>query len=232
MAEQARILVVDDEPAVQNALFRALTLEHYDVAKASDGYEALERLGSTPYEAIILDIAMPRMDGLEVCRRLREGGDSTPVLMLTARGEVDDRVAGLDVGADDYLIKPFALRELLARVRALLRRAGEEEGEDKLETLTFADLRLDLRAHEAWRGERMLALTRTEFLLLELFLRHPRQVLTRSTIFESVWGYDFGSSSNSLGVYMGYLRRKTEVGEEPRLLHTVRGVGYVLRTPQ
>ncbi|HLM84658.1 MAG TPA: response regulator transcription factor [Solirubrobacteraceae bacterium] len=230
MAEQARILVVDDEPAVQNALLRALTLEHYDVAQASDGHEALERVGARAYEAIILDIAMPRMNGLEVCTRLREGGDRTPVLMLTARGEVDDRVAGLDAGADDYLVKPFALRELLARVRALLRRAGEED--DKQETLAFEDLRLDLRAHEAWRGERMLTLTRTEFLLLELFLRHPRQVLTRSVIFESVWGYDFGSSSNSLGVYMGYLRRKTEVADEPRLLHTVRGVGYVLRTPQ
>jgi two-component system response regulator MprA len=229
MAEQARILVVDDEPAVQNALSRALTLEHYEVARASDGVEALERLGAAPYEAIILDIAMPRMDGLEVCKRLREGGDNTPVLMLTARGEVDDRVAGLDAGADDYLVKPFALRELLARVRALLRRSGEGDGDEP--TLTFADLRLDLRAHEAWRGERPLQLTRTEFLLLELFLRHPRQVLTRSAIFESVWGYDFGSSSNSLGVYMGYLRRKTEVGEEPRLLHTVRGVGYVLRNP-
>jgi two-component system response regulator MprA len=229
MAEQARILVVDDEPAVQNALFRALTLEHYDVAKASDGHEALEQLGAAPYEAIILDIAMPRMDGLEVCRRMREGGDSTPVLMLTARGEVDDRVAGLDAGADDYLVKPFALRELLARVRALLRRAGEDAGNE--EQLAFADLRMDLSAHEAWRGERLMALTRTEFLLLELFLRHPRQVLTRSAIFESVWGYDFGSSSNSLGVYMGYLRRKTELGDEPRLLHTVRGVGYVLRTP-
>jgi two-component system response regulator MprA len=229
MTDQARILVVDDEPAVQNALSRALTLEHYDVAKASDGQEALERLGSAPYEAIILDIAMPRVDGLEVCRRLRQGGDSTPVLMLTARGEVDDRVAGLDAGADDYLVKPFALRELLARVRALLRRAGEDDGKE--EVLTFVDLRLDLRAHEAWRGERLMALTRTEFLLLELFMRHPRQVLTRSTIFESVWGYDFGSSSNSLGVYMGYLRRKTEVDDEPRLLHTVRGVGYVLRAP-
>jgi len=227
MTEQARILVVDDEPAVQNALYRALTLEDYDVTNASDGLQALERLGAAAYEAIILDIAMPRMDGLEVCKRLREGGDSTPVLILTARGEVDDRVAGLDAGADDYLIKPFALRELLARVRALLRRAGEDDGKE--ETLAFADLRLDLRAHEAWRGERLLPLTRTEFLLLELFLRHPRQVLTRSTIFESVWGYDFGSSSNSLGVYMGYLRRKTEDGEEPRLLHTVRGVGYVLR---
>jgi two-component system response regulator MprA len=229
MAEQARILVVDDEPAVQSALFRALTLEHYDVAQAADGREALELLGGDPYEAVILDIAMPHMDGLEVCKRLREGGDTTPVLMLTARGEVDDRVAGLDAGADDYLVKPFALRELLARVRALLRRASEEDDGEQ-ETLAFEDLRLDLRAHEAWRGERMLQLTRTEFLLLEMFMRHPRQVLTRSAIFEHVWGYDFGSSSNSLGVYMGYLRRKTEVGEEPRLLHTVRGVGYVLRT--
>jgi two-component system response regulator MprA len=229
MAEQARILVVDDEPAVQNALFRALTLEHYEVAQAADGREALERLGADPYEVVILDIAMPHMDGLEVCKRLREGGDTTPVLMLTAGGEVDDRVAGLDAGADDYLVKPFALRELLARVRALLRRASEEEDGEQ-ETLIFEDLRLDLRAHEAWRGERMLQLTRTEFLLLEMFMRHPRQVLTRSAIFEHVWGYDFGSSSNSLGVYMGYLRRKTEVGEEPRLLHTVRGVGYVLRT--
>jgi two-component system, OmpR family, response regulator MprA len=230
MAEQARILVVDDEPAVQSALFRALSLERYEVVGVADGQEALENLGTTPYEAIILDIAMPRVDGLEVCRRLREGGDRTPVLMLTARGEVDDRVAGLDAGADDYLVKPFALRELLARVRALLRRAGEEDGDT--ETLAFEDLRLDLRAHEAWRGERMLQLTRTEFLLLEMFMHHPRQVLTRSAIFEHVWGYDFGSSSNSLGVYMGYLRRKTEVGEEPRLLHTVRGVGYVLRASQ
>jgi len=228
MTEPARILVVDDEPAVQNALLRALTLEHYDVVNASDGREALERLGSASYEAIILDIAMPYVNGLEVCARLRDGGDTTPVLMLTARGEVDDRVAGLDAGADDYLVKPFALRELLARVRALLRRAGDDV--DGQETLTFEDLRLDVAAHEAWRGERLLTLTRTEFLLLELFMRHPRQVLTRSTIFEAVWGYDFGSSSNSLGVYMGYLRRKLESEDEPRLLHTVRGVGYVLRT--
>jgi two-component system, OmpR family, response regulator MprA len=228
MAEQAHILVVDDEPALQSALSRALMLEHYDVAQAADGREALEHLGATAYDVVILDIAMPHVDGLQVCRRLREGGDTTPVLMLTARGEVDDRVAGLDAGADDYLAKPFALRELLARVRALLRRAGEEDG--PRETLTFEDLRLGLRAHEAWRGERPLTLTRTEFLLLEMFMRHPRQVLTRSAIFEHVWGYDFGSSSNSLGVYIGYLRRKTEVGEEARLLHTVRGVGYVLRT--
>jgi two-component system response regulator MprA len=230
MAEQARILVVDDEPAVQSALLRALTLEHYEVAQAADGQEALEQLGMAPFEAIILDIAMPRIDGLEVCRRLRQGGDRTPVLMLTARGEVDDRVAGLDAGADDYLAKPFALRELLARVRALLRRAEDEQDGDERE-LTFEDLRLDVHSHEAWRGERLLALTRTEFLLLEMFLRHPRKVLSRSAIFEHVWGYDFGSSSNSLGVYMGYLRRKTEDGDEPRLLHTIRGVGYVLRTP-
>jgi two-component system, OmpR family, response regulator MprA len=229
MAEQARILVVDDEPAVQSALSRALTLERYHVAQALDGREALERLGAAPYEAVILDVTMPHVDGLEVCRRLREGGDKTPVLMLTARGEVDDRVAGLDAGADDYLVKPFALRELLARVRALLRRSSEDDEQGR--TLTFEDLRLDRLAHEAWRGERMLQLTRTEFLLLEMFLRHPRQVLTRSAIFEHVWGYDFGATSNSLGVYMGYLRRKTEAGGEPRLLHTVRGVGYVLRGP-
>jgi two-component system, OmpR family, response regulator MprA len=231
MAEQARILVVDDEPAVQSALLRALTLEHYQVAQAADGREALERLGMAPYEAVILDISMPHVDGLEVCRRLREGGDKTPVLMLTARETVDDRVAGLDAGADDYLVKPFALRELLARIRALLRRALEDDEQGE-EVLAFEDLRLDRRAHEAWRGERTLQLTRTEFLLLEMFLRHPRQVLTRSAIFEHVWGYDFGATSNSLGVYMGYLRRKTEQGaNEPRLLHTVRGVGYVLRGP-
>ncbi len=233
MAEQAaRILVVDDEPAVQNALTRALTLEHYKVTQAADGQQAMERLGEDPYEIVILDVAMPKLNGLEVCRRLREGGDRTPVLMLTAREDIDDRVAGLDAGADDYLVKPFALRELLARVRALLRRSGEDEGDDERDrTLAFADLRLDWLAHEAWRGERVLALTRTEFLLLEMFLRHPRQVLTRSAIFEHVWGYDFGATSNSLGVYMGYLRRKTEAGDEPRLLHTVRGVGYVLRAP-
>jgi two-component system response regulator MprA len=234
MAEQPRILVVDDEPAVQSALARALTLEHYDVSQAADGHEALEQLGSALYEAVILDIALPRLDGLEVCRRLRQGGDRTPVLMLTARGEIDDRVAGLDAGADDYLAKPFALRELLARVRALLRRAEDEDeaGEGRGEVLLFEDLRLDLRSHEAWRGQRLLQLTRTEYLLLEMFLRQPRKVLSRSAIFEHVWGYDFGSSSNSLGVYMGYLRRKTEESEEPRLLHTVRGVGYVLRSAQ
>jgi len=225
MTEQARILVVDDEPAVQHAL--ALSLEHYDVTQAADGRQALERLTADDYDAVVLDVSMPRLDGLEVCRRLRAAGDRTPVLMLTARGEIDDRVAGLDAGADDYLVKPFALRELMARLRALLRRTGTDEAE---QALAFADLRLDRLAHEAYRGERPLALTRTEFLLLELFLRHPRQVLTRSAIFEHVWGYDFGATSNSLGVYMGYLRRKTEVDDEPRLLHTVRGVGYVLRS--
>jgi two-component system response regulator MprA len=228
MAEHARILVVDDEPAVQQALTRALTLERYEVERAADGAQALERIGADPYDAVVLDVSMPRVDGLEVCRRMRSGGDRTPVLMLTARGEIDDRVAGLDAGADDYLVKPFALRELMARLRALLRRTGEDEQE---QTLAFADLRLDRLAHEALRGERPLYLTRTEFLLLELFLRHPRQVLTRSVIFEHVWGYDFGATSNSLGVYMGYLRRKTEAEGEPRLLHTVRGVGYILRGP-
>ena len=226
MAEPARILVVDDEPAVQHALSRALELELYEVALSGDGGDALDRMAEGSYDAVILDVSMPVLDGLEVCRQVRERGDRTPVLMLTAREQIDDRVAGLDAGADDYLTKPFALRELMARVRALLRRADESEPE---ETLSFGDLRLDRLAHEARRGERPLNLTRTEFLLLELFLRHPKQVLTRSIIFEHVWGYDFGSSSNSLGVYMGYLRRKTEAGGEPRLLHTVRGIGYVLR---
>jgi two-component system, OmpR family, response regulator MprA len=231
MADQAaRILVVDDEPAVQGALSRALTLEHYKVSQAMDGIQALERLAGDPYEVVILDVTMPRVDGLEVCRRLREGGDRTPVLMLTARGGIDDRVAGLDAGADDYLVKPFALRELLARVRALLRRSSEDDEDEQERLLEFEGLHLDRFAHEAWREDRVLALTRTEFLLLEMFLRHPRQVLTRSAIFEHVWGYDFGSTSNSLGVYMGYLRRKTEANDEPRLLHTVRGVGYVLRS--
>jgi two-component system response regulator MprA len=226
MADATRILVVDDEPAVQHALARALALERYAVVSATDGSQALELLSADSYEAVVLDVSMPRIGGLEVCRRLREAGDRTPILMLTARGEIDDRVAGLDAGADDYLVKPFALRELLARLRALLRRTGEDEQE---QALAFEDLRLDRLAHEAFRGERALQLTRTEFLLLELFLRHPRQVLTRSAIFEHVWGYDFGATSNSLGVYMGYLRRKTEADAEPRVLHTVRGVGYVLR---
>ena len=222
------MLVVDDDQDVRESLRRALGYAGYEVATAANGADALQAVARSPVDLIILDVLMPMLDGLGACRALRDRGVDTPVLVLTARDAVDDRVAGLDAGADDYLVKPFALRELLARVRALLRRAGEDEGSE--DSLSFADLRLDLRAHEAWRGERQLTLTRTEFLLLELFLRHPRQVLTRSAIFESVWGYDFGSSSNSLGVYMGYLRRKTEVGDEPRLLHTVRGVGYVLRS--
>jgi two-component system response regulator MprA len=223
----ARVLVVDDEPAVRRALERALHLEHHDVSLAEDGEQALDLLASQPADAVILDVMMPKLDGLEVCRRLRKSGDRTPVLMLTARDAIDDRVEGLDVGADDYLVKPFALRELQARLRALLRRSGDGAAEGA--TLTYGDLVLDPIAHEVHRGDRLIELSRTEFLLLELFLRHPRQVLTRTTIFENVWGYDFGPTSNALGVYMGYLRRKTEAGGEPRLLHTVRGVGYVLR---
>jgi two-component system, OmpR family, response regulator MprA len=223
----ARVLVVDDEPAVRRALERALHLEHPDVSLAGDGGQALDLLASQPADAVILDVMMPKLDGLEVCRRLRKSGDRTPVLMLTARDAIDDRVEGLDVGADDYLVKPFALRELQARLRALLRRSSD--GATEGETLTYGDLVLDPIAHEVHRGDRLIELSRTEFLLLELFLRHPRQVLTRTTIFENVWGYDFGPTSNALGVYMGYLRRKTEAGGEPRLLHTVRGVGYVLR---
>jgi two-component system, OmpR family, response regulator MprA len=221
-----RVLVVDDEPAVRTALERALRLDAYEVEVAADGREALDRLADgTPPDAVVLDVAMPRIDGLEVCRRLRDAGDRTPVLMLTARDAVDDRVAGLDAGADDYLVKPFALKELKARLRALLRRAGSGGAV----VLRFADLELDPVGYEVHRGERRIELSRTEFHLLALFMEHPRQVLTRSQIFERVWGYDFGASSNALGVYVGYLRRKTEAGGEPRLLHTVRGVGYVLR---
>jgi two-component system, OmpR family, response regulator MprA len=223
----AHILVVDDEPAVRRALERALRLDKHEVELAIDGEEALDRLADRPADAVILDVMMPGVDGLEVCRRMRAAGDKTPVLMLTARDAIDDRVLGLDVGADDYLVKPFALRELQARLRALLRRSGDDG--DSTETLRFADLVLDPVAHEVYRGERLVDLSKTEFLLLELFMKHPRQVLTRSTIFENVWGYDFGPTSNALGVYIGYLRRKTEEGGEPRLLHTVRGIGYVLR---
>jgi two-component system, OmpR family, response regulator MprA len=223
----ARVLVVDDEPAVQRALERALRLENHDVVIAGDGEQALDALARSPADAVILDVMMPRLDGLEVVRRMRTAGDRTPVLMLTARDAVDNRVEGLDAGADDYLVKPFALRELQARLRALLRRSGD--GAAGGEVLRYADLVLDPIAHEVHRGERLVELSKTEFLLLELFMRHPRQVLTRSTIFEQVWGYDFGPTSNALGVYMGYLRNKTEAGGEPRLLHTIRGVGYVLR---
>ena len=223
-----KILVVDDEPAVRESLRRALELEGYVVELADDGESALDRLGgSAQADAVILDVLMPGIDGLEVCRRLRAHDNAVPVLMLTARAEVDSRVAGLDAGADDYLPKPFALAELLARLRALLRRAANED--EASVVLRFADLEVDLGTREVRRGTRSIELTRTEFSLLELFLRNPRQVLTRSIIFERVWGYDFGPTSNSLDVYIGYLRRKTEEGAAPRLIHTVRGVGYALR---
>ena len=221
-----QVLVVDDEAPVREALRRALTLEGYSVELAADGSEALHRLrDDAAADAVVLDVLMPGIDGLEVCRRIRSAGNGIPVLMLTARDEVADRVAGLDAGADDYLVKPFALEELLARLRALLRRSSEEAKG----VLRFADLELDPATREVARGGDPIELTRTEFSLLELFLRNPKQVLTRSVIFERVWGYDFGYSSNSLDVYMGYLRRKTEVGGKPRLLQTVRGVGYALR---
>jgi two-component system response regulator MprA len=224
-----RILVVDDEPAVREALERILRHDGFEVAMACDGREAVRTQAAAPADAVLLDVLMPGLDGLEVCRRMRDTGDRTPVLMLTARDEVGDRVAGLEAGADDYLSKPFSLEELLARLRALLRRSGWSE---EREVLRFDDLELDPRSHEVRRGERLIELTRTEFLLLELFLHHPRQVLTRSQIFDRVWGYDFGPASNSLEVYVGYLRRKTEAAGEPRVLHTVRGVGYVLRVPR
>jgi two-component system, OmpR family, response regulator MprA len=221
-----KILVVDDERAVRESLRRALELEGYEIELAADGNEALYRLEVTEEpDAVILDVLMPGVDGLEVCRRLRGAGSKLPVLMLTARTEVEDRVAGLDAGADDYVTKPFALEELLARVRALLRRTGETDGE----VVRFADLELDPATREVTRGGRPIELTRTEFSLLELFMRNPRQVLTRTIIFERVWGYDFGYASNSLDVYIGYLRRKTEADGEPRLIQTVRGVGYALR---
>jgi two-component system response regulator MprA len=224
-----RVLVVDDEPAVREVLERILRVEGFEVALAGDGREAVRSQAVAPADAVLLDVLMPGLDGLEVCRRMRDTGDHTPVLMLTAAEGVGDRVAGLEAGADDYLPKPFALEELLARLRALLRRSSWEE---QHQTLRFGDLELDPIAHEVRRGDRLIELTRTEFLLLEMFLHHPRQVLTREQIFDSVWGYDFGPGSNSLEVYIGYLRRKTEAAEEPRLLYTVRGVGYVLRAPR
>jgi two-component system response regulator MprA len=210
---------------VRESLRRALELEGYEIELAVDGREALQSLASDAEpDAVILDVLMPEIDGLEVCRRLRAGGHGLPVLMLTARDEVESRVAGLDAGADDYVTKPFALEELLARLRALLRRTADAD-----EVLRFADLELNPGTREVRRGGEPIELTRTEFSLLELFLRNPRQVLTRSIIFERVWGYDFGFASNSLDVYVGYLRRKTEAGGKPRLIHTVRGVGYALR---
>ena len=219
-----RVLVADDDVAVRSSLERALRLEGYEVTLAADGRSTLDEVTTSPPDALVLDVRMPEVDGLEVCRRLRAMADPTPVLMLTARDSVSDRVEGLDAGADDYLVKPFALPELLARLRALLRRWPEQG-----DVLRFQDLSLDPVAHQAWRGERLLKLTRTEFALLELFLEHPRQVLQRSVIIDRVWGYDGGTGSNSLEVFVGYLRRKTEELGETRLIQTVRGVGYVLR---
>jgi two-component system response regulator MprA len=227
-----RILVVDDDRAVRESLRRSLQFNGYTVQLAGDGQQAMEVLATQRPDAMVLDVMMPRVDGLEVCRRLRGTGDDLPILVLTARDAVSDRVAGLDAGADDYLPKPFALEELLARLRALLRRSPPEDagtGRSTGARLDFADLVLDESTREVTRGERRISLTRTEFSLLELFMRHPRQVLTRSRILEDVWGYDFPTSGNALEVYVGYLRRKTEAGGEPRLIHTMRGVGYALR---
>jgi two-component system, OmpR family, response regulator MprA len=220
------ILVVDDEPAVRQALTRALSFEGYTVRSAVDGRAALDNLLAEPADAVLLDVTMPGLDGIEVCRRLRAAGDQTPILMLTARHATADRVAGLDAGADDYLVKPFALEELLARIRALLRRVNVESDVD---ALRLGDLSLDPSTRIVRRGDRAMELTRTEFSLLELLLRNAGQVLTREIIFDRVWGYDFGANSNSLEVYIGYLRRKTEASGESRLIHTIRGVGYVLR---
>ena len=220
-----RILVADDELAVRDALGRALSSEGYEVAFARDGRETLAAVENDEPDAAVLDVMMPPPDGLEVCRRLRAADNTLPILMLTARREVSDRVAGLDAGADDYLPKPFALDELLARLRALLRRVPTEDG-----PLEYADVVLDSNAHLAWRSGTRLQLTRTEFALLELFLRAPERVLSRSQILVDVWGFDFGPTSNSLEVYVGYLRRKLEESGRPRLIHTVRGVGYVLRS--
>lgn len=231
--QPARILIVDDEPAVREALQRSLAFEGYATETAVDGVDALEKAGTYDPELIVLDVLMPRMDGLTAARRLRATGVTVPVLMLTARDTVGDRVTGLDAGADDYLVKPFELDELLARIRALLRRssyaaaAGAPVADD--DTMSFGDLRMDLVTREVTRGGRRVELTRTEFTLLEMFLAHPRQVLTREQILKAVWGFDFEPSSNSLDVYVMYLRRKTEAAGEPRLVHTVRGVGYVLR---
>ncbi|GGT19778.1 response regulator transcription factor [Streptomyces kurssanovii] len=233
MTEGERILIVDDEPAVREALQRSLAFEGYGTEVAADGIDALARAEAYAPDLIVLDIQMPRMDGLTAARRLRAAGSTVPILMLTARDTVGDRVTGLDAGADDYLVKPFELDELFARIRALLRRssyATAGPGGPEEDVLSFADLRMDLATREVTRGTRRVELTRTEFTLLELFLAHPRQVLTREQILKSVWGFDFEPSSNSLDVYVMYLRRKTEAAGEPRLVHTVRGVGYALRT--
>jgi len=220
------VLVVDDEPAVRDSLARSLRFEGYEVSLATDGDQALDRISEQRPDVVVLDVLMPRLDGLATCRRLRARGDDVPVLMLTARDGVADRVVGLDAGADDYLVKPFALEELLARLRALLRRTHSDEQDTRL---TFADLSLDPVTREVVRGKRPISLTVTEFNLLEMLLEHPRQVLTRAQIVQRVWGFALEYSSNSLEVYVGYLRRKLEAEGESRLIHTVRGIGYVLR---
>jgi two-component system, OmpR family, response regulator MprA len=222
-------LVVDDERSVRDALSRALRSEGYDVQLAASGGEALGLLADQSPDVIVLDIGMPGLDGLETCRLIRAKGDEVPILMLTARSGVSDRVAGLDAGADDYLVKPFALEELLARLRALLRRQAQPTGASEPEALSYGGIDLDPMTRDVKVNGEPISTTRLEFALLEMFLRHPRQVLTREVIFERVWGYDFGANSNSLEVYVGYLRRKTERENSPRLIHTVRGVGYVLR---
>ena len=223
-----RVLVVDDDKAVRESLRRSLEFNGYDVHLAGDGAEALATIGGADPDVVVMDVMMPRLDGIEATKALRAAGHDVPVLVLTARDAVGDRVEGLDAGADDYLTKPFALAELLARLRALLRRTTSRE-DDGEEVLSFADLSMDLATREVRRGDRLIELTRTEFALLEMFLRRPRRVLERSFILEEVWGYDFPTTANSLEVYVGYLRRKTEAEDEPRLIHTVRGVGYVLK---
>ncbi|MBC9732554.1 response regulator transcription factor [Nocardioides marmotae] len=223
-----RVLVVDDDKAVRESLRRSLEFNGYEVATANDGAEALAAIGRVSPDVVVMDVMMPRLDGIEATRALRAAGNDVPVLVLTARDAVGDRVEGLDAGADDYLTKPFALAELLARLRALLRRVVPAE-DDPDEVLSFADLSMDVATREVRRGDRLIELTRTEFTLLEMFLRRPRRVLERSFILEEVWGYDFPTTANSLEVYVGYLRRKTEAEGEPRLIHTVRGVGYVLK---
>lgn len=224
-----RILVVDDDRAVRESLRRSLSFNGYTVELAVDGADALEKVAESSPDAIVLDVMMPRMDGLEVCRRLRSQGDERPILVLTARDSVSERVSGLDAGADDYLPKPFALEELLARLRALLRRRSPHESAEGSDTMEFAGLKMDLVTREVTRDGRPISLTRTEFSLLEMLMANPRRVLTRARILEEVWGYDFPTSGNALEVYIGYLRRKTESEGESRIIHTVRGVGYVLR---